>query len=426
MSYLVILDAGHGLNTSGKRTPPFDDGTVMYENAFNRDIVRRIDSMLESENEVDVFFTTTEKRDIHLDERVGRVNQLYEKVKPLYDKIVLVSVHANAMKDYWNDIGNGTATFHYPGNEVDEKFAEVIQKNLIAKTGLKPHRGGVVAADFQIIRDVSCTACLCECAFMDNKEEAKLLISDDFRQACAEGIVNGLKEYFGIKKEVDNMEYKKYNDRIHELKSNVEELDVKIVDKKIFDITEYTNCTNGTFYWYDDKGKTYPTSILYADNTIYQNLANHYLRFNAPQSVFIVYKNDTVDMKRIKSISELKLDDIRLVVGGLGLRNTLDTTFKYSPVTEGFKGLYADVLRKTNKTVLGYNKRLNKVYLLTVKNATHGELLDIVSDNSTGEAYDLAISLDGGGSTFMDANKEYVFEGQDSRRINNIIGFNLD
>jgi len=229
-----------------------------------------------------------------------------------------------------------------------------------------------------------------------------------------------------VRKEVGNMvEYKKYNDRIHELKSNVEELDVKIVDKKIFNITEYTNCTNGTFYWYDDKGKTYPTSILYADNTIYQDVANHYLRFNAPQSVFVVYKNDTVDMKRIKSISELDLGDIRLVVGGLGLRNNLDTTFKYSPVTEGFKGLYADVLRKTNKTVLGYNKRLNKVYLLTVKNATHAELLSIISDDSTGEAYDIAISLDGGGSTFMDANKEYVFEGQNSRRINNIIGFNL-
>lgn len=228
------------------------------------------------------------------------------------------------------------------------------------------------------------------------------------------------------------VEFKKYKN-MTEIKGKAEDLCMRVVDKTIWNITEFTNCTNGTFYWYGADKKTYATSILYQDGKTYQDTANHYPDFGTPQSVFIVYKDNTVGLKRIKFLSELDLSKIKLVVGGVGLRNTLDSTFKYSPVTEGFKAgyrlqdgkwvNYSDVLAKRNKTVLGYNKRLNKVYLLTVGNASHGELLNIISDNSTGEAYDIAISLDGGGSTFMDANGEYVFKGENSRRIHNIIGF---
>jgi N-acetylmuramoyl-L-alanine amidase len=426
MRFLVIFDDSHGIDTPGKETPKFPDGTIMKEHEFSYDVVEKANDLLREYDNVDVFFTASEKRDIPLDERVERVNSLYDRIKVLYEKIVLVSVHANAMKSYWNEIGNGTATFYYPYNMTDKAFAEIIQRNLIAKTKLQAHRGGVVEGNFQILREVKMTACLCECAFMDNIKEAELLRTNEFRQACAEGVVNGLLEYFKInqKKEADEVkvDFKKYNNGMTELRGNSKDLSVKIVDKKIWDITEYTNCTNGTFYWYDKNDKTYATSILYADGKLYQAVANHY---PSPQSVFIIYKDNTVDLKRIKNLSELDLSKIRLVVGGVGLRNTQDPNFKYSPVSEGFTGIYADVLRTANKTVLGYNKRLDKVYLLTVKNVSHGTLLNIISDNSTGEAYDIAISLDGGGSTFMDANKEYVFQGENSRRIHNIIGFNF-
>lgn len=235
--------------------------------------------------------------------------------------------------------------------------------------------------------------------------------------------------------ETPKVEYKKYSN-MTELKGSPEFLDVAIVDKKIWDITEFTNIVNGTYYWRNPDGTTYATSILYVDDKTYQDVANHYYDFGTPQSVFIIYKDNTVNLKRINFLNELDLNKIRLVIGGLGIRNTLDPNFKYSPVTEGFKAGYrkqdnkwvdySDVLRKTNKTVLGYNKRLNKIYLLTVKNVSHGELIDIISDNSTGEAYDLSISLDSGGSSFMDANGEYVFQGENGRRIHNIVGFGLD
>jgi|GEM_PF-2013424 len=242
--------------------------------------------------------------------------------------------------------------------------------------------------------------------------------------------IDDIKKEIGVDKV--KVRYKKYSNRIHELRGNPEDLVNEIVDKRIWDITEFTNCTNGVFFVLQGNGKTHPTSILYENGVAYQSVANHYKDFGCPQSVFIIYKDGTVDMKRIKNLSELNISNVRLAVGGLGLRNTQDPKFYYSPVTEGFKKGYtlkgelkdfSDVLRKANKTVLGYNKRLNKCYLLTVPNVAHGELIKIISDNSTGEAYDIAISLDGGGSTFMDALGKYVFQGQNSRQIYNILRF---
>lgn len=251
-----------------------------------------------------------------------------------------------------------------------------------------------------------------------------------------DSFISDLEAELGVGEEVKAVvEYKRYNNGMTELKGSVKDLSVKIVDKIIWSITEYTNCVNGTFYWNNKDGTTYATSILYVNGITYQNTANHYFDFGTPQSVFIVYKDNTVGLKRIKFLSELDLSRVKLAIGGVGLRNTQDKTFCYSPVTEGFKAgyrqqdgkyvKYSDVLEKRNKTVLGYNKGLNKIYLLTVANVAHGTLINIISDNSTGEAYDIAISLDGGGSTFMDAKGNYVFEGESTRRIHNIIGFGL-
>lgn len=228
--------------------------------------------------------------------------------------------------------------------------------------------------------------------------------------------LNDLSNELGV--EEVKVEYKKYSNGMTELKGSPQSLTIEVVDKKIWDITEFTNCTNGTFYWHDINNKSYATSILYNNGKLYQAVANH---FPNPQSVFIIYKDGKVDLKRIKNISELDINNIQLTVGGVGLRNTQDDKFYYSPVTEGFSGVYADVLRRANKTVLGYNKKLDKCYLLTIPNVTHGELINLISQGE--EHYDIAISLDGGGSTFMNAKGDYVFKGQATRRIHNIIRF---
>ena len=248
--------------------------------------------------------------------------------------------------------------------------------------------------------------------------------------------IDDVKNEIGIEQEeeVDNIktEFKRYSNGMTEMKKHPSKLTNEIVNKRIWDIVEFTDCMNGAFFYPDGKGGLYSTSILYVEGKTYQDTANHYWNFGTPQSVFIVYKDNTVDLKRIKFLSELDLSKVRLAIGGVGLRNTQDPKFYYSPVTEGFKAGYnlkgewkdfTDVLKKRNKSVLGYNKKLNKIYMLTVPSIAHGELIKIISDNSTGEAYDIAISVDGGGSSMMDYDWQYVFQGENSRKIHNILRF---
>ena len=438
MGYLVILDDGHGDKTLGKRTPIFPDGTFMHENDFNDAVVALIYKKLKRIPNFDVAFTAEENYDVPLNVRIARANQAWKDHQDFYgktnSKCILISVHANAYGDgkTFNN-AKGVSTFCCSSPPAERKLAETIHKHL--KQGTTQIDRGVQEVCFDILRG-NMTSCLVECAFMTNLEEANLLKQENFRQECADEIVAGILEYFGISRaeKVENTktEFIRYSNGMTELKDSPEDLTNEVVDKRIWDITEFTNCTNGVFFVLQGNGKTHPTSILYENGVAYQSVANHFRDFGTPQSVFIIYKDGKVDMKRIKNLSELNIANIRLAVGGLGLRNTQDPKFYYSPVTEGFKAGYAsngkwkdfsDVLRKANKTVLGYNKRLNKCYLLTVPNVAHGELIKIISDNSTGEAYDIAISVDGGGSSFQDFNWEYVFQGENTRRIHNILRF---
>ncbi|MDF2676202.1 MAG: Phosphodiester glycosidase [Bacillota bacterium] len=211
--------------------------------------------------------------------------------------------------------------------------------------------------------------------------------------------------------------------KTHQLCGDVNDFGVKIINKRNT-IIEEPNCINGTFFWHDYYGVTYPTSILFVEGVIYKADSNHK---PYPQSVFIINKNNTVEMKLIKNLNELSLSNIRFAIGGVGLRNTLDKNFKYNPKEEGFTGVFADVLGRRNKTVIGYNKKENKIYLMCRPNIIHKEtypwkydLLKLVKDCE----YDIALSLDGGGSTFMNNKTKMVFYG-DGRKINNILGFNL-
>lgn len=77
----------------------------------------------------------------------------------------------------------------------------------------------------------------------------------------------------------------------------------------------------------------------------------------------------------------------------------------YDPKAEGFVGAYADVLRETKHTALGYKG--NKIYLiasdkaLTLENFRNGLLNSSIS-------FDGLINLDGGGSTQMSFNGKKI------------------
>lgn len=438
MDYFLALDAGHSYYSSGKETAIFPDGTRMKEWEFNWAVVKKLFKKLESYSQIDVFLTNTEKYDVTLENRCDRANRAWQAYQDKLGKAnvrgVLVSVHANALTGVWGT-QNGTSTHYYPNNVVDKAFAEVVNKNLVAEIGLR-NRGNI-GSDFQILRDVKMTACLCECAFMDNLKEAELLRTDEFREKCAEGILNGILEYFGIAKiggksempkvEIPvekpkpvkpKVEYTKTVNNTFMLSSDVENLKFKEVSKSNAILLE-ENYINSTFFSYEATGRRFSTSILYADGVTYRRDANH---LPSPQSVFIVNKDNSVEMKRIKSLNELNLSKVRIAIGGVGIINKLDSTFKYDPAFEGFKGVYSDVIRKTNKTMIVYNKSEDKIYLVCRPNIFHKSSLYYDLVDLAGDIGDICCALDGGNSSVLGANNKIVFGGS-GRIIHSILYF---
>lgn len=198
MKYLIVLDAGHGMNTPGKRTPLFEDGTFMHERAFNKAVVEHMQRLLAS-YDCTVIWVSPEDNDVSLNTRVSRANTHYNNfVKQHGDsniKAAFVSIHANANTGTWGS-ANGIETLYFPGRIDSLKFAQIVQQHMIEHTKLRDR--GIKTGNFAVIRDIVCPSILCECGFMDYKPEAILLKSDNYRQTCAKAIVKGIVDYLNL------------------------------------------------------------------------------------------------------------------------------------------------------------------------------------------------------------------------------------
>ena len=97
------------------------------------------------------------------------------------------------------------------------------------------------------------------------------------------------------------------------------------------------NAISGSFSW---QGQ--PCSILVRGGKVVRDWSCHYPR---PESVLYKTTDGAVRIARVSSAS--LLDNVVWAVGGMGLLGG------YDPELDGFTGVYSDVLRKTNHTVLG-------------------------------------------------------------------------
>jgi len=220
MYYLVIGDDGHGYDpitgvaTGGKRTPKFSDGTFMYENEFNHTVVEKIKPLFKNVG-IEFYDVSPEMTDTSLTTRSSRANKVYNDAVNKYGKenvmCIFISVHANAYLGTWGTWG-GTSTFHDEGSVNGKKLATSVQKFLMFGTPLRNR--GVKTDNFHVLRETIMPAILVECAFMDNQEEARLLMTDEFRQECAEEIFYGSCEYLGVKAMLPNTEVPKIMYRV--------------------------------------------------------------------------------------------------------------------------------------------------------------------------------------------------------------------
>jgi len=174
---LIILDAGHGPNTAGKRSP---DGKLL-EFHFNSTVAEILKHCLLLEG-VGVIYSHENGRDVPLQERTAIANRL--------NADAFISIHANAYGNNWND-AQGIETYIYPhASKRTAALSELIHSSMILACGRKDR--GVKTANFAVLRDTKMPAVLVECGFMTNREEAALLLSKAYRVQCARAISFGI------------------------------------------------------------------------------------------------------------------------------------------------------------------------------------------------------------------------------------------
>ncbi|HZG88106.1 N-acetylmuramoyl-L-alanine amidase [Paenibacillus sp.] len=187
MRHVAALDDGHGMSTPGKRTPKFPDGTFMHENDFNRAVVAKCAAHL-MRCGIDVLLTAPTDEDVPLRTRTDLANAKKASI--------FVSVHANALKDTWGN-PKGIETLYFPGSAQGKRLAELLLKHLLKGTPLV-NRGAKERGDLHVLRETRMPAALVECGFMDNPDEARLLMSDAYREECAEELAEGICEFLGV------------------------------------------------------------------------------------------------------------------------------------------------------------------------------------------------------------------------------------
>lgn len=209
----ILIDNGHGVNTSGKKSP--DKQLLEYK--YNREIAIKLVAELKA-NGYDAERIVTEETDISLGERCRRVNAICNKIGT--DNVILISVHVNAAGSggVWRSAGgwcayttrgvtksDAIATKLYEAAKVSlAAYAEALEAG--KKTGLydskqRPFRTDYQdgdadqEADFYIIKNTKCPAVLTENLFMDNKTDMAFLLSEAGRTAIVDLHVNGIINY---------------------------------------------------------------------------------------------------------------------------------------------------------------------------------------------------------------------------------------
>lgn len=191
----ILLDAGHGCNTPGKRSPKLLNGDQFFEWKFCREVVDALYDRLKCYKEYTPIKITPENTDISLNTRVNRINQYCRKYGAV--NCIMISVHVNASGNGAWMTGRGWSTWTTKGQNISDKLAEclyegadfVLRQNkqyidsFKGQTKQKPIREDKQDGDrdweanYQIIRGANCAATLSENFFMDNKQDVEYLLS---------------------------------------------------------------------------------------------------------------------------------------------------------------------------------------------------------------------------------------------------------
>ncbi|MCA0988730.1 N-acetylmuramoyl-L-alanine amidase [Guptibacillus algicola] len=173
----IVVDPGHG-----DHDPGASRGNLL-EKDINLDVSTYLEKKLKQAG-ANVVMTRRDDTFIELGDRSKMANKI--------DADSFISVHTNSGPE----AAHGIETYWYSkySSAESKALAESIQKRLIEVTNARDR--GVKHASFSVVRESTMAAVLVEVGFLSNNEEYKLLLSQSYREQLADGIYQGVIDYY--------------------------------------------------------------------------------------------------------------------------------------------------------------------------------------------------------------------------------------
>lgn len=202
---IIVVDAGHGKNNSGRKEPiapgssemkaGFVSGTTgknQTEEQLNLAVALKLQTALEEKGAIVYMTRTTHETDMSNVDRAKLGNEV--------NADIAVRLHAD---------GAGSSSAHgvsvlVPGAQYisdsqlisdSRRAGELVLEEFVKSTGAK-NRGISVRNDMTGFNWSEVPVILVEMGFMTNPDEDKRMETDDYQNKMVEGIVNGLERYF--------------------------------------------------------------------------------------------------------------------------------------------------------------------------------------------------------------------------------------
>ena len=177
----VAIDPGHG---------PQDPGCTGPGGLVEAEVAWRLAELLAAElraRGADPVVLRSHDEDPPASERAARANAAQADV--------LVAVHLN---DHGDPAAEGSSSYYFGRLDsyslAGRALADVVQEELVARTGLKDGRTHPKA--FPILRESTMPAVQLEPCFITNPKEERLLREDRFRRELAAAVAEALERYF--------------------------------------------------------------------------------------------------------------------------------------------------------------------------------------------------------------------------------------
>ena len=181
---IVVIDAGHGGEDPGKVGV---NGAL--EKDINLEIAKKVEEKLEREG-IQVVMTREEDKGESskrkdMEKRVALINE----IKPF----MTVSIHQNS---YTDSSVRGAQVFYYTNSEEGKSAAQIMQSRL-KEMDWENERHIKSDNTFFLLKNTKVPTIIVECGFLSNYEEAQKLVTQDYQNMMAEGIVKGILEWMG-------------------------------------------------------------------------------------------------------------------------------------------------------------------------------------------------------------------------------------